>query len=153
MNDPLIVHVEHFQNKIIEIVVRPNFSGSDEQSILFYQKVLLSKDFCQRTGITQSDLEYGLPKKEAISILVNEHRLTQRTCFVLSELEADLIYSELGIRATFKYLSHIRQDLPHLGEETTTEKYQKLLEKIDTDCYKNLLQKKSKKYIIEIQRE
>lgn len=158
--------------KIAEIVVRPNISGSDDFSILLKVDTnLISESFTQRTGIASVDFAYALEPSEAFSILRSSFDAHRASWYTWSEFDASLIKSHLsGVcsdcffiedivqRKTKKKIQDIQHalellDIPHLGDETDTEKMQKILEKVNFNKKHFFEEKKAKKYIIEMNRQ
>jgi hypothetical protein len=171
--DSLIISIQKISSKkIAEIVVRPNFSGSDDFSVLLNCKNFkVPETFTYNTGITSDDLARAPKASRAFSILRQAFDVQTLPWYAWSEFEAALILAEMpkmcrtfiSVEAllhnhsnkTIVDCDHALElfDIPHLGDETETEKIQKLLEKIKVSNNVFCEDKKTKKYIIEMKRQ
>lgn len=166
----LIFSIQKISNKkIAEIVVRPNFSGSDDFSVLLNCKNFkTTPEFTYKTGITYFDLASAPKASEAFSILQQAWRVSELPWYTWSEIDARLILHELPsvnknflvveemvtncFNKTIQDLNHALElfDIPQMGDETETEKVQLILEKLKKEKNNFLSTKRQKKYIIEI---
>lgn len=166
----LIIAISKIESKkIAEIVVRPNFNDSDDFSLLIKNpNIQITPTFTYQTGITADDLADALDPTEAFSILRDTFEAHKAPWFAWSEFDAALIRRDMpGISKSVTFLEELVQKktrqniqdidhaiqslrIPQMGDETDTEKMQKILQKINSK--KNIFceEKKTKKYIIEI---